>query len=1009
MFRVAYGIVFVLLRCSRETTQLDIEHLSRAARVTSLRLASAQYSPIKRTHDHEKDGGLRLQAAAHTSLANRGADLRTRAVALLVLKRTDAAIDALQMQLAKEPQTAATWNDLAAALDERGRATDDTRTFAEALAAADHALRLDPQLAAAKFNRAALLETLGWREAAAQAWQNYLDRHHEAGWNAEARAHLAALRTPTTFRQWPKLRAALEFAALAGNHEEVIRVVRAFSQQARTTAEALYLSDWGEAVLSGNAENAGRSMTIASEVGRALVKISNDQLLDASVHAASARPSILAKAYVQYREARLLIRDRKLSQALPSIARAEETFRRGNSPMELVARYYRAGVLFDLNRMAEGWALLDSFEQHDLTAYPALHAQVLWERSLRTLRRGNIYASLPANERALSLFERLGERDNQIRLLSNRIATLTSLAREAEAWQLRSRLFRLAGASGNPDSVEATLHGSGFAAVQEKRFDIAHSLFTVLLASSQQSPVRRFNVACLRTLAAIRMGFATPEEFRDLKCSAEALPDEELRKDALDDLNYAVALFERDTNPAAAIEKLTRSIVWREQKQALNIAETYAARGGAYRALGNTRAGIADLEHALLLYETQRAAIGETDIRDSFFSWANTTCETLFALYMRERRYEPALMTAERCRARALADAFVRGGNAAPATFSRIRQALRDSTVLLHYNVLQDHTVVFVITRDEVRTEILSASHDAVETTVASLLRASERDESSMSEAVIRLDGLLLAPLREHLAPRKEIIIVPDDAVAAVPFAALRPAHGKYLLEEHDVIVVPSASSYVESGTAQPVERKRVAIVADPAFDRNIVGNLERLPGARREAESLARLDGGATLLVDRDATPARFLRALAESDVLYVASHAFVNTRDASLSVLVLAPSGDDGLLRLSTISKQRLRHRPLVVLGGCRTAVPGGGKGSIRSLALAFLAAGSRGVVGTLWDVEDESTYALLTDFQRRMRDGASPAAALREAQLQMLRSSNGSFRQIRAWGAFQFNGFE
>lgn len=85
------------------------------------------------------------------------------------------------------------WNDLAAARYQTAVRDEQVSQLPLALSDVDHALRLDAKGAEALFNRALILEALGWREAARQAWERYLEVDPAGGWSAEARAHLARL------------------------------------------------------------------------------------------------------------------------------------------------------------------------------------------------------------------------------------------------------------------------------------------------------------------------------------------------------------------------------------------------------------------------------------------------------------------------------------------------------------------------------------------------------------------------------------------------------------------------------------------------------------------------------------------------------------------------------------------------------------------------------------------------------------------------------------------------
>ncbi|HWT46876.1 MAG TPA: CHAT domain-containing protein, partial [Vicinamibacterales bacterium] len=80
------------------------------------------------------------------------------------------------------------------------------------------------------------------------------------------------------------------------------------------------------------------------------------------------------------------------------------------------------------------------------------------------------------------------------------------------------------------------------------------------------------------------------------------------------------------------------------------------------------------------------------------------------------------------------------------------------------------------------------------------------------------------------------------------------------------------------------------------------------------------------------------------------------------------------------------------LVLLSACRTALgPISGDG-VAGMTRAFVYAGAASVMATTWDVADAPTVRLVQRFYRRRLRGAGKAAALREAQLQLLTDLRG-----------------
>ena len=122
----------------------------------------------------------------------RAATLRGWGIAQLLLREYDAAVTTLREAIDVEP-TAQAHSDLAAALLARADGQGSTADLPAALDAATSALRLDPRLAEAHYNRALALERLGLSDQAASAWRQYLEVDAAGPWADDARARLSRL------------------------------------------------------------------------------------------------------------------------------------------------------------------------------------------------------------------------------------------------------------------------------------------------------------------------------------------------------------------------------------------------------------------------------------------------------------------------------------------------------------------------------------------------------------------------------------------------------------------------------------------------------------------------------------------------------------------------------------------------------------------------------------------------------------------------------------------------
>jgi CHAT domain-containing protein len=229
-----------------------------------------------------------------------------------------------------------------------------------------------------------------------------------------------------------------------------------------------------------------------------------------------------------------------------------------------------------------------------------------------------------------------------------------------------------------------------------------------------------------------------------------------------------------------------------------------------------------------------------------------------------------------------------------------------------------------------------------------------------------------------------------------VSFAALQNPQGRNQLEDYTQHYAPAGAvlQYTEPNLRTDSLTRPMLNEADPAPPRlpNLDRPLARLPGARTEASAIARLvpRERVTVLQDTAATEAQTRDSASGKAVLHFATHAIVSDEDPFKSYLALGPSAGgltDGLLTSEEVYGLDL-NADLVVLSACRSAggrITGDG---ISAFARAFIYAGTATLVASLWDVADEPTSRLLPDFYRGWLAGASKSAALRSAQLTLLR---------------------
>lgn len=382
-----------------------------------------------------------------------------------------------------------------------------------------------------------------------------------------------------------------------------------------------------------------------------------------------------------------------------------------------------------------------------------------------------------------------------------------------------------------------------------------------------------------------------------------------------------------------------------------------------------------------------------------------------------------------------------------PLELSAVRRLLDSETALLEYALGAKSGTLFVVTRDGFHSFPLPSAgeiEDSVHQLHQRLEKAGSRELGDFAHQARQMYLKLLAPAAPLLAGRPRLIIAPDRSLFYLPFEVLLTsaeaprayADLPYLLKEHSIAYVPSASVLADlrsrrenrspATTPRPEDASRaksfvafaypVTPQAAPPPGRSPVApspgaaEVRPLPEARNEVEGIARLYGPnlVRLYLGDEASEDRVhSQEVARCLRLHFATHAQVDEEHPELSSLQLAPGpgprqAGRGLLLAQKIFRLKL-DAELVVLSACSTALGKEvtGEGLV-GLSRAFLYAGAPRVVVTLWNVSDAAAPRLMVDFYRHLDSGAWKAEALRQAKLAAL-GRGGLDARPTSWAPF------
>jgi CHAT domain-containing protein len=344
-----------------------------------------------------------------------------------------------------------------------------------------------------------------------------------------------------------------------------------------------------------------------------------------------------------------------------------------------------------------------------------------------------------------------------------------------------------------------------------------------------------------------------------------------------------------------------------------------------------------------------------------------------------------------------------------PVALHTLRQDLDAQEVVLEYVLNEPSSFCLAITRQTVRLFKL-AGRERINKLVADYRSAIERriDSRSLSE---KLWTELLKPIPEY-SEHREIVVIPDGALNSIPFDGLWSSSDGYSLNHHTFVLIPSGTvlhllrresprpariAFLGVSASQVTSAKKQTPHPGFGIFRGILdmrrSSLTALPSTEAEVKSIAQLAGhNATLLVREAATEAAFKsEPLGDVRVLHLALHGIADNGFPDRSALVFSGGGrpgEDGLLQAREIRNLPIAAE-LVTLSTCDAGIGRiEGEEGTSSLVEAFLNAGARSVVASLWPAEDTYTRSLMEAFYRHLFQGETKKEALHQAKIEMLR---------------------
>ncbi len=447
-------------------------------------------------------------------------------------------------------------------------------------------------------------------------------------------------------------------------------------------------------------------------------------------------------------------------------------------------------------------------------------------------------------------------------------------------------------------------------------------------------------------------------------------------------------------------------------------------QGKALYKLDRLVAAEAPLRAAIDVWESMRSGLIDKD-KISLQDRVKFSYDLLQKVLIEQNKPQAALEISERARARALAELLagkIIFSNS--ATANKIRQAPNLSQIqqvaktqaatLVQYSVIDDNIYTWVIKPTgkivfhQIKLPPKTTLKDLVVTTRDSI-GANRGQRSKDNDAPVASGGdlqqlhrLLIAPIAKDLPtnPTDPVIILPQNELFLVPFAALRDAQGKYLLEQHTLTIAPSIQVLaLTERKSNRTNKTPPLVVGNPVMPLYKGEQLANLAGAESEAKAISQILQ-VQPLIGAQADKQKVIDLMQKAPIIHLATHGLLDTIKGDIPGAIALTNG---FLTSGEIFEMQL-SADLVVLSACDTGrgdLTGDGVvGLSRSLAVA----GVPSVLVSLWEVSDNATKALMEEFYRNLHlKQLTKAQALRQAMLTTMKD----YPNPNFWAAFMLVG--
>jgi CHAT domain-containing protein len=423
---------------------------------------------------------------------------------------------------------------------------------------------------------------------------------------------------------------------------------------------------------------------------------------------------------------------------------------------------------------------------------------------------------------------------------------------------------------------------------------------------------------------------------------------------------------------------------------------------------------LADREYraALTTFETARSSLQHEESSLPFPANASSIYDDYIHFLMSNGKAAGALQVAEYSRGRTLAEGLrllQKGTSFQPGALNPEGIARHAGGTILFYWLGEKQSYLWAITAQKTSLFSLPAKSE-----IDPVVQRYRKALAEQQEFLQRTDDdgrtlyrTLVAPAQTFLPKDAKVFIIADGSLNTLNFETLLVPDPTPHYWIEDVTIADANSLRLLAASRAASKRAGGLLLLGDAVAPNT--DYPELRKAAIEMESIEKHFPQAQqhIFTREKATPMVYLSGKPEQfSYIHFVAHGTASRMSPLDSAIVLSKAGaEDDSFKLYA---RDIIHHPLraqlVTISTCYGAGSRAYSGEgLVGLSWAFLRAGAHNVIGALWEVSDVSTPQLMDELYAELEKGKTPDAALRNAKLALLRSSN-DYRKPFYWAPFQ-----